>query len=379
MNIIDLTKKLISIPSYVDEETNERQIGKFIYHYLKENTKLVVKKEIVENGRFNVLAYSKQCLNTDRSLTADIAFVDHIDTVQPKRACSYDQFAAVEKVGKIYGLGSCDTKANVAVLMKLAQTITDQKFLFLFYIDEEYDFKGIKKFIQNNKNRIKIEKIISTDGEDLKIRNGCRGLIEMDVECFGKTGHSANRKNGIDVITNFYYVKKVCEEYLRKMSSLFLGKPTLNISFLRAGLYLGKKNGQVVLGRNGNNIPDFIEATLEFRTTDNIKLEKLLKKFTGWFKKASLRCEIKRVRHNLPAWITEKEELGFMIHRIKDSGVPLLFADPSTSGYVDVALLVDAFNCPACCIGVIGGNRHGANEWVDKSSIFTLEKILQFP
>ncbi len=377
MNTIALAKKLISIPSYVDENCNEESVGEYVYQYLKKNTKLVVEKERVEGNRFNVLAYSRQCINHDKSLSVNTAFIDHIDTVEPKRGCKYDQFSAVENAGKIYGLGSCDTKSNVAVLMKLAETITNQRFLFLFYVDEEYDFKGIKKFIQNNKSRIKIEKIISTDGEDLKVRNGCRGLIEIDIECFGKTGHSANRKNGVDVVTNFYLVKKKCEEYLIKLSSPFLGKPTLNISFLRAGLYLGKKNGQIILGKNGNNIPDFLEATLEFRTTDKISIEKLKKKFIAWFKKVNLNLQIKKVRHNLPAWITNKKDLDFIIKSVKSSKVPVSYTDPGTSGYVDVALLNDAFKCPACCIGVIGVNRHGANEWVDKESITALENILK--
>lgn len=376
MEILSLIKKLISIPSYVDKVVNEIKIAQFIYDYLKQHADLSVKKNQVENGRFNVVAYSKNCSRNDGNLQADILFIDHIDTVHPRGVWQADQFSGNIKNGKMFGLGVCDTKANVAVLMKLAEKIKDERCMFLFYIDEEYDFKGMRSFIKTHKSKLKVRRIISADGEDLKIRNACRGLIELDIECFGKSGHSANPTNGADVIFNSYKALNKCKDYLKSLSDLSLGKPTLNVSYIRAGLYKGKESDVIKLGRDGNNIPDYLEATIEFRTNNQLKLSLLRKKLQRWFEKEDLQLKINKVRHNLDSWITDKRRLNFIIKAVSQSGTVVSFTDASKSGYVDITLLSNEFRCPCCCIGVRGGNRHAANEWVDIESIYKLEKIL---
>ena len=75
MNAVDLTKKLISIPSYVDSSTNEREIAEYVYQYLSNISWLTTVKQNVENNRFNVIAYS--------SLSPKLLLVGHLDTVQP--------------------------------------------------------------------------------------------------------------------------------------------------------------------------------------------------------------------------------------------------------------------------------------------------------
>jgi len=62
---------------------------------------------------------------------------------------------------------------------------------FLFYIDEEYDFAGIKKFISDYGKKLKPKSIISLDGSELEIANGCRGLIEISATVKGISCHAA--------------------------------------------------------------------------------------------------------------------------------------------------------------------------------------------
>jgi len=75
MNTTDLTKKLVSIPSYVDTSTNEREIAEYVYQYLSTIPWLTTIKQDVKNDRFNVIAYS--------SPSPKLLLVGHLDTVQP--------------------------------------------------------------------------------------------------------------------------------------------------------------------------------------------------------------------------------------------------------------------------------------------------------
>ena len=48
-----------------------------------------------------------------------------------------------EEEGKLYGLGTLDTKSTVAAMMSALQDVKDPQGLsLLFYCDEEYDFAG---------------------------------------------------------------------------------------------------------------------------------------------------------------------------------------------------------------------------------------------
>ena len=136
MNTIEIVTKLISIPSYVCGQVNEVRIGEYIYKYLKQNTGLIVEKQLVKGKRANIIAYTPACIKQNR-LQVDLLFIDHIDTVEPKSGWATDQFRATDKQGRLYGLGAFDTKSGVAIMMSLAKTVKlDQRIMFRFYIDE---------------------------------------------------------------------------------------------------------------------------------------------------------------------------------------------------------------------------------------------------
>ena len=52
-----MLKKLISIPSYVSETNNEKEVGDFVYNYLQQFPFLTkIEKQKVEGDRFNIIA-----------------------------------------------------------------------------------------------------------------------------------------------------------------------------------------------------------------------------------------------------------------------------------------------------------------------------------
>lgn len=95
---MELAAKLISIPSYVADNGNEEAISDYIYGYLKQFGYFQVKKQKVEDGRFNIIA-------TD-GYPEKLAFFCHMDTLSSSPKWKSNPFKPVVKKGKLYGLGA---------------------------------------------------------------------------------------------------------------------------------------------------------------------------------------------------------------------------------------------------------------------------------
>jgi acetylornithine deacetylase/succinyl-diaminopimelate desuccinylase-like protein len=357
MEIIELTKKLISIPSYVDKNTNEGKIGEFIYQYLKKFSWLDVEKQYVTKDRFNIIA-------SDRYPTR-LTLCDHIDTVQIQSGWKSDPFNPIEKDGKIFGLGASDTKGNVASLLcSIEEAGPTKGLMVLLYVDEEYDFWGMKKFIEKYKDKVKPKIIGSADGGNLELGNACRGLVEINFKVKGKAGHAAIPESGSNAILGSFAA-------IEKIKTKIAGKNTLNIAWIRGGQ---KLMGYKKLGKEGNIIPDYCEFVLELRIADpNLNAKKVIKMMDMELKKQDLDLISYFIRHDYGAWITKKEELNLETKIAKTKK----FTKPEKRGYIDLQMLWEAFGKPVCFTFGAGEPNvcHKANEYI---KIDKLEKGKKF-
>jgi hypothetical protein len=135
MGLIELTRTLVAIPSYVDQGSDERRIGAFIFDYLQGLGTLRVEKQPVENGRFNVIAHDGH--------PPRLMFCCHTDTVPLSGNWQHDPFAGQIEGDRLYGLGACDMKGGTARLFHALQSFPETQGLFLLFdVDEECYFKG---------------------------------------------------------------------------------------------------------------------------------------------------------------------------------------------------------------------------------------------
>ncbi len=368
MRTLELLKQLIAIPSFVDEKNNEKNIGEFIYQYLKQFSFLTVEKQFITPERFNIIAKDK--------FPTKLLLNGHIDTVQPKTGWLTDQYKSVVKNGKLYGLGASDMKSNVAAMLSSITNFQETKgLMLLFYIDEEYDFLGTKEFIKIYKNKIKPKYIISGDGNDLTIGNGCRGLIEISFIAKGLSGHASRPHLGKNAILRSIkaineFTKFIGKNYTTKE----LGVSTCNLAFLEGGLFRGKENNRLVIGREGNNIADIAEFVLDIRTAnpklDANKVTRLIKQF---LENNGLELQESKIRHNANPWITPKEQLK-TIEKYINKTMPITYKNPGDNGYSDMQLMWGAFKkTPTFTFGAgCGKTCHQVNEYV---KVNELEKV----
>ncbi len=348
--ILNLTKQLISIPSWVDDQTNEVKIGEYIFNYLKNNSKLSVEKEIVINGRFNILAGFNQDIET--------LIMGHIDTVGINNNWETNPIFPTIKNGQLYARGATDMKSGLAAMMIAA---TNKNLpggvAFLFYIDEEYNFAGAEKFIKDFADKIKPKSIISLDGSELEIANGCRGLIEISATIMGKSCHASRPENGINALEVTFKTVEKLKKYLSNIYDSELGNTSLNLASI---------NG----GQAANVVPDICNFVLDIRPSSskiNAKfiislLEKYAKKFGG-------KLTDYQIKFDLGSWLTPKNKL---------EKLSLNFKNISTSGYMDTQMLWQIFNKPNCLtIGAGAQNTaHSSNEYIEIEKLEKLPKIL---
>src|SRR3989344_2614051 len=188
---LDLLKKLISIPSFVEGKVDEAQIGEFVYNFLKEVPFLKVQKQSISKTRFNVVA-------TDGKPTKLLLY-GHLDTVTPRSHNLRDQFKPTIVGDKLYGLGVVDMKAGLAAILSAIKNSQPTNGLTAFFsCDEEYEFLGTKKFLKEFKLNPKL--ILSAEATDQLISNGCRGALECTFTLEGTTAHSSTPQLGQNAI-----------------------------------------------------------------------------------------------------------------------------------------------------------------------------------
>lgn len=332
-----LLKKLISIPSYDDGDIFESKIIDFLEEYVQNNfPKLKVERQELEKNRANLFISDGEPIK--------LLVVNHIDTVQPVAAWSTDPLEAYEKEGKLFGLGSSDTKGNIASFLTALSIVKNTKGLaILFYIDEEYDFLGMKGFINSDfAKSIDPEYVLSLDGSSLILGNGCRGLVEASIELTGRSGHSANPEGSISANMGFINTVTKLKYELNQFNSETLGKPTLNIARMRGGVLTSNSN--VEFSDQGNITSDYLESIIEIRTIPGVDASWLKKKLYQYAKEEQLEVKLFTIRHDLGAYETKCSELNDILNIVQLCTGNKKLLDVSTFGYLDLAMLREVYS-----------------------------------
>ncbi len=246
MNIFELTRKLIDIPSVTGDEAN---VGNFLAEYL-ERLGYSVERQQVADGRFNVIA-------TTRDLPR-VVLSTHMDTVPPHIPSSEDE-------GKIYGRGACDAKGIIAAQIFAAQRLRGEGLTeigLLFTVDEETGSGGAR--VANKAKRPgETNYLINGEPTDNKLAIATKGSLRFVLTSQGRSAHSAYPEHGESAIEKLLDV-------LRDVRSVhwpndpLLGDTTCNI-------------GVIGGGTRPNVIPDRASAELQMRLVSNIsEVKKLL-------------------------------------------------------------------------------------------------------
>ena len=218
MNLFELTKNLIDIPSVSGEEL---AVGFFLRDYL-ENLGWTVELQAVSPNQNNVIAYSNS--------TPRVFLATHIDVVPPHIPASEDD-------EKIYGRGACDAKGIVASQIFAAEELRKQgvnEIGLLFTVDEEQGSSGARK-ANEHPIAAQCEFLINGEPTDNDLAIGSKGSLRFLIKTTGVAAHSAYPEQGesaieklIDVLTDVRKIEFPTDE--------FFGATTNNIGLISGGL-----------------------------------------------------------------------------------------------------------------------------------------------
>jgi acetylornithine deacetylase len=234
MNVNDLTRKLVDIPSVTGDE---KSVGEFLASYLADLRYSVAKHEVAKD-RFNVWATT--------NASPRVVLSTHMDTVPPFIESSEDN-------ERIYGRGACDAKGIIAAQITAAERLRKEgvaEIGLLFTVDEEQASLGAQVA-----NKLKAERppefLINGEPTDNKLASATKGSLRLNLRAKGRPAHSAYPEQGESAIEKLLDVLAGIRQCAWPEDEL-LGATTCNI-------------GVIGGGTRPNVVPEEAWAQLQFR------------------------------------------------------------------------------------------------------------------
>lgn len=324
MNSKEILKKLISYNTVNDRENKD--IINYIEQYLKE---FGFKTE-----------YKSNCLVMSNSDDCNVGFLGHTDTVSYSNDWTLNPFELSEKDGKLYGLGTCDMKGSIAVILSLISKIDFSKnktgIKLFFTYDEEIGFSGINELVNRNTEFPKY--MIIGEPTNNEVINASKGLLEFKITFKGISSHSSKPEEGVNAIEN-------CVDFINKLKDYYNELKEETIDSKYATMNIGVING----GRSMNIVPDNCEVQIDFRTISKDQNEKIIKKVNELVNNKAT-CKI---INDINPFLTNNEKINM-------------------SDYITEASFIESEN--KYILGVGPNNAHKKDEFITIESLNKLEE-----
>ena len=268
MELKEILKKLVSYNTIKDKQNKE--IMDFIEEYLKKY-------------RFKTTRI-KKCLIAYNDENPNIGFIGHTDTVDYE---SWDgnPFELQEKGDILNGLGVCDMKGGIAAILSAISNIdlNKNKLALYFTNDEEIGFDGIKtikdSIIPNNI-------IIGEPTNNIPIC-GTKGVLELEIEFYGKKCHSSTPEKGINAIYE-------CLDFIKRIKRYYETNIKTETNTIFEIPYSTMNIGMINGGESVNSVPGKCTVSIDFRIANSKDILLITKKINTMLKKYQAKLIIKQ-------------------------------------------------------------------------------------
>lgn len=184
-DLLDLTAELVGIPS---ESHAEEQIVDWLEQELSQLPWLTV-----DRVGLNLVA------RTDLGRATRVLLAGHTDTVPAN-----DNATPRIEGDTLWGLGSTDMKAGLAVMLELARTVTDPvvDVSYVFYAAEEVAavHNGLGHLFRDRPDLLACDVALLGEPTDGVIEAGCQGTMRLKVTLKGERAHPARPWMGRNAI-----------------------------------------------------------------------------------------------------------------------------------------------------------------------------------
>ncbi len=241
--LVELTRALVRIDSVIRPETGntESKVVNFIAGWVRRELGIEPQIDEVLPGRENIIV----------SIDSDIPgptlmFEGHTDVVSEgeRERWKHDPFGAEIEDGKIYGRGSCDMKAGLAVNLITAKTILKSgipfkgRILLGIVCDEEDLMLGIQDFIKRG-HADNVDACLVSEPEENQLCISMKGALRIRLTVQGKMAHGAMPLTGINPNTRLARIITAFEEYEIQLKNNFgrdeyLGWPSVTFTVIQS-------------------------------------------------------------------------------------------------------------------------------------------------
>lgn len=262
--LTEFLQKAVQIPSHIELESQEKEIGNFIAEKLLAEG-IETELQFVEGERANVIA-TIHGTGEGKSVT----FNGHIDSIPP--IDMEDPYSGKIIGGDLYGRGACDMKGGIIAMayamiaIKRAGLIPKGDIVLSAMIGEEYGSDGATYYAKHTKLT---DYGICGEPTDMKIGSAQKGLHWFQFDIPGKRTHSSVSAAGINALKRLNElmtcISEDLEPGLRERTHPLLGSSLVN---------LGKAWG----GEQPNVVPGDAHLQVERRyipgeTLESVKAE----------------------------------------------------------------------------------------------------------
>jgi succinyl-diaminopimelate desuccinylase len=242
-DVAELTRELVDIESV---SGNEGQIADAIEQALSAYPHL----SITRDGNAIVA-------KTNLGLAKQVVIAGHIDTV-PVADNLPSKLMSFEREQVIWGRGTVDMKAGVAVMAKLAAEVKEPvvDVVWVFYDQEEIEASknGLGRLVRNHPELIKGSFAILCEPTAATIEGGCNGTMRVEIALSGIKAHSARPWMGSNAIHKLGGVLNILNAYIPEELEVdgLVFRESLNAVMVSGGIAT-------------NVIPDQASITLNYR------------------------------------------------------------------------------------------------------------------
>ena len=241
--LVRLTQDLVRIDSVIRPETGgtEKNVVSFCADWIRRELRVEPLLEEAAPGRQNIIA----TLDSGRAGPC-LMLEGHTDVVSEgsRSGWTRDPFGGEISEGRIYGRGSCDMKAGLAVALLTAKAVRNAgvpwagKIRLGFVCDEEGMMLGIKSFIRAG-HADDVTACLVPEPEENNLCISMKGAIRAVVHVTGKMAHGAMPLSGINPNTRMARIVLAFEKYEEEEKRRcgrdpFLGLPSVTFTVLQS-------------------------------------------------------------------------------------------------------------------------------------------------
>lgn len=226
--------RINSVNASYESGPGEGEIARFVRQFFERRGIETWEQEVFP-GRPNVLA----CL-PGRDPNRRIVLEAHTDTVSVK-GMTIPPFEPVIRDGKMYGRGSCDTKAGLATMMHALASLKEEgitppcEVLLAAAVDEEFSYRGVVRLCEG----LKADAAIVAEPTELRAVIATKGVLRCRIVVQGRSAHSSKPHLGVNAITHMARVIAAIEADNERMAAHqhpLVGCGTCNVGVISGGV-----------------------------------------------------------------------------------------------------------------------------------------------